>query len=89
MLSRAPARKVGRVQGLKFWIEDLLTNRRQEIFFALIASFALSQVVYREYLLRSRFNEQKESTPQRKSRTVVEEPAPGSPRAKWSLRKDS
>jgi hypothetical protein len=51
--------------------ERVWTNRKREVFFGCVATFALSQVFYREYLLRQRKTEQNNSTPQAKHRTKV------------------
>ena len=81
--------KVGAVQRFKYWFEDLISNRKKEIFFAGIATFALSQVAYREYVLRRRMSEQRDNTPQRQNRQMVDSgDRDGLPKAKWSMRKD-
>ena len=58
------------VQFAKFrrWTENVWTNGKKEIFFGCIACFALSQVFYREYLLRQKKAEQDRKTPQQTGR---------------------
>mmetsp|Transcript_10873 Transcript_10873/g.33684 ORF Transcript_10873/g.33684 Transcript_10873/m.33684 type:complete len:84 (+) Transcript_10873:29-280(+) len=50
------------------WSERVWTNGKREIFFGCVACFALSQVGYREYLIRQRKAEQDQNTPQKTGR---------------------
>jgi hypothetical protein len=64
-----------RFRKFRVWYENIFTNGKREIFFGCVATFALSQIFYREYQMRQKKEEQDRKTPQQTGRIRVVEAA--------------